>query len=122
MAGKKKSPQTRWGWNIHPGEILREEFLKPMGISVYELARQIQLTRSRVNDIVRGRRAVTADTALRLAKFFGTTPQLWMNLQSSYNLRKAENDSERRSTRSSLPRSGWPDPVLPFESFTTRTR
>jgi addiction module HigA family antidote len=95
MAGSKKNAArakgAKWGWNIHPGEILREEFLKPMGISVYELARQIHLTRSRVNDIARERRAITADTALRLARFFGTTPQFWMNMQASYELRKAEN-------------------------------
>jgi antitoxin HigA-1 len=93
MAGRKTSSSAaKWGWNIHPGETLREEFLKPMGISVYQLARQIHLTRSRVNDIVLERRAVTADTALRLARFFGTTAQFWMNMQASYELRKAEND------------------------------
>ena len=89
---KKNALEPRWGWNIHPGEILREEFLKPMGISVYALARQIHLTRSRVNDIARERRAITADSALRLARFFGTTPQFWMNMQASYELRKAENE------------------------------
>lgn len=93
MAGKKK--KAVWGWNVHPGETLREEFLKPMGISVYELARQIHLTRSRVNDIVRQRRAITADTALRLARFFGTTPQFWMNMQASYELRNADNELGR---------------------------
>jgi antitoxin HigA-1 len=87
--GRKKN--RVWGWNVHPGEILREEFLKPMNISAYELAQQIHLTRSRVNDIVRERRAITASTALRLARFFGTTPQFWMNMQTSYELRKAEN-------------------------------
>jgi antitoxin HigA-1 len=94
MAGRKKKNAggARWGWNVHPGEILREEFLKPMGLSVYQLARQIHLTRSRVNDIARERRAITADTALRLARFFGTTPQFWTNMQASYDLRKAENE------------------------------
>jgi antitoxin HigA-1 len=93
MEGKKTNALgAKWGWNIHPGEILREEFLKPMGLSVYQLARHIHLTRSRVNDIVLERRAVTADTALRLARFFGTTPQFWMNMQASYELRKAENE------------------------------
>jgi len=92
MDGRKtNSSEAKWGWNIHPGEILREEFLKPMGLSVYELARRICLTRSRVNDIARERRAITADTALRLARFFGTTAQFWMNMQASYELRKAEN-------------------------------
>ena len=93
MEGRKGNAlKGKWGWNIHPGEILREEFLKPMGISVYELAQQIHLTRSRVNDIARERRAITADTALRLARFFGTTPQFWMNMQASYELRKAQNE------------------------------
>jgi antitoxin HigA-1 len=93
MDGRKRNAsEAKWGWNIHPGEILREEFLKPMGISAYRLARQIHLTRSRVNDIVLERRAVTADTALPLARFFGTTPQCWMNMQASYELRNAENE------------------------------
>ena len=100
MAGRKKNTvRAKWGWNIHPGEILREEFLKPMGISVYYLARQIHVTRSRVNDIVRERRAITADTALRLARFLGTTPQFWMNMQMSYELRKAENEHGPKISR-----------------------
>jgi len=90
---RRKKGRAVWGWNIHPGEILQEEFLKPLGISVYQLAKQIHLIRSRVNDIVRGRRAITADTALRLAKFFGTTPAFWMNLQTTYELREANNNS-----------------------------
>jgi antitoxin HigA-1 len=89
---KTRLARKKWGWNVHPGEILREEFLKPMGISVYQLARQIYLTRSRINDIVLERRAITADTALRLARFFGTTPLFWMNMQASYDLRKKENE------------------------------
>ena len=83
--------QQVWGWNIHPGEILREEFLKPMGISVYRLAKGIRLSRSRLNDIVREKRAISADTAVRLGRYFGTTPQFWMNMQASYELRQAEN-------------------------------
>ena len=83
--------QQVWGWNIHPGEILREEFLKPMGISVYRLAKEIRLSRSRLNDIVREKRAISADTAVRLGRYFGTTPQFWMNMQASYELRQAEN-------------------------------
>ena len=89
--GKKNAGGARWGWNVHPGEILREEFLKPVGLSVYQLARQIHLTRSRVNDIARERRAITADTAYGW-RGFGTTPQFWMNMQASYELRKAENE------------------------------
>ena len=80
----------------HPGEILREDFLEPMGISVYALANSIKVPRSRVNDIVRGRRAVTADTALRLARYFGTTPEFWINLQAHYDLEIAKDSSRRR--------------------------
>ena len=75
----------------HPGEIVREEFLDPMGISVYALAKAIKVPRSRVNDIVRGRRSITADTALRLARYFGTTPEFWINLQARYDLEMAKN-------------------------------
>ena len=69
----------------HPGEILREEFLEPMALSVYALAKAIKVPRSRVNDIVLGRRAITADTALRLARYWGTTPEVWINLQARYD-------------------------------------
>ncbi|MGH6952855.1 MAG: HigA family addiction module antitoxin [Alphaproteobacteria bacterium] len=75
---------------VHPGEILRDDFLEPMGVSVYALANGIKVPRSRVNDIVLGRRAVTADTALRLARYFGTTPEFWINLQAHYDLEVAK--------------------------------
>ena len=75
---------------IHPGEILREEFLAPLGISAHALALELRVPAPRINDIVRERRAVTPDTALRLARYFGTTPQFWMNLQTSYDLKFAE--------------------------------
>ena len=71
---------------IHPGEILLEEFLKPLGISQYQLAKDISVPPRRINEIVHGKRAVTPDTALRLARFFGTTGQFWLNLQSRYEL------------------------------------
>jgi len=74
---------------IPPGEILLEEFMKPNGVSQNRLARDIAVNPARVNDIVHGRSAVTASMALRLAKYFGTTPELWMNLQAGYDLRKA---------------------------------
>ena len=77
-------------WNIHPGEMLREEFLKPMGLSAYQLAKELRVPVPRINDIVREKRGITADTAVRLARFFGTTPQYWMNLQSFYEVRAAE--------------------------------
>src|SRR3972149_12207656 len=77
---------------VHPGEILRDEFLTPLGISVYELANAIKVPRSRVNDIVLGRRAITTDTALRLARYFGTTPEFWINLQARYDLKVSKRD------------------------------
>jgi antitoxin HigA-1 len=71
---------------VHPGEILREEFMTPMGITSYRLAKDLRLTAPRVNDIVRERRAISADTALRLGRYFGTSAQLWLNLQARYDL------------------------------------
>lgn len=71
---------------IHPGEILREEFMEPLGLSQNRLAKALGIDAGRINRIVAGRCGITADTALRLAKYFGTTPQLWMNLQSHYDL------------------------------------
>lgn len=71
---------------IHPGEILLEEFLKPLGISQYRLAKDIRVPPRRINEIVHGTRSVTADTALRLARYFGTSANFWMNLQTRYDL------------------------------------
>jgi len=75
---------------IHPGEILREEFLLPLAMSAHALAMELKVPAPRINDIVRERRAITPDTALRLARYFGTTPQFWLNLQTSYDLKVAE--------------------------------
>jgi len=75
---------------IHPGEILREEFLKPMGISINRLARDIVVPPGRISEIVNGKRGITADTALRLARFFGTSPDVWLGLQVEYDLRVAK--------------------------------
>ena len=75
---------------IHPGETLREDFLRPLGLTVNRLAIELRVPVTRVNDIVRGKRAITADTALRLARYFGTTPQFWMNLQANYDLEIAQ--------------------------------
>ena len=71
---------------IHPGEILDEEFLKPLGVSQYRLAKAITVPPRRINEIVHGTRAITADTALRLARYLGTTERFWFNLQSRYDL------------------------------------
>ncbi len=75
---------------VHPGEILVEDFLKPMGITRYRLAKSIGVPQRRIDEICAGKRAVTADTALRLARFFGTDAQSWMNLQAEYDLEMAE--------------------------------
>lgn len=75
---------------IHPGEVLREDFLKPLGLSANALARALHVPAPRINDIVRERRGVTADTALRLARYFGGDARSWLNLQTAYELRKAE--------------------------------
>jgi len=71
---------------IHPGEILLEEFLKPMGITQYRLAKDINVAARRINEIVHGKRAISADTGLRLSKYFGTSERFWMNLQTRYDL------------------------------------
>jgi addiction module HigA family antidote len=71
---------------IHPGEVLLEEFLEPMGISQYRLARSIHVPARRINEIVKGLRGITADTALRLSRFFGSSERFWMNLQARYEL------------------------------------
>jgi len=92
---------------IHPGEILREEFLVPLNMSAHALALELKVAAPRINDIVRERRAVTPNTALRLARYFGTTPDFWLNLQTAYDLKIAQRESgqtidyevrERRST------------------------
>ncbi len=74
---------------VHPGEILLEDFMKPLGITQYRLAKEMNVYPRRVNEIVHGKRAITADTALRLARFFGTSPEVWMNLQTYYDLEVA---------------------------------
>ncbi|MGY8997484.1 MAG: HigA family addiction module antitoxin, partial [Alphaproteobacteria bacterium] len=77
---------------VHPGEILKEQFLEPMDISVYALANAIKVPRSRANDIVLGRRAITADTALRLGQFFGTSAEFWIRLQAHHDLEAARRE------------------------------
>lgn len=78
----------------HPGEILQEEFLEPLEISQYRLAKAIDVPQTRIGEITAGRRGITADTALRLAKFFGTSENFWMNLQASYDAAQARDDLE----------------------------
>jgi addiction module HigA family antidote len=88
---------------IHPGEILREEFLGAVGISANALAMALHVPAPRINDIVRERRAVTPDTALRLARYFNTTAQFWLNLQSSFDLKRAEREAGSRISREVRP-------------------
>ena len=87
---------------VHPGEILAEEFMRPLGITQYRLAKETEVPPRRINEIVQGHRAVTADTALRLAKFFGTSEMFWLNLQARYDLdvQRAKLGSRLASVRS----------------------
>ena len=89
---------------IHPGEVLLEEFLKPMGISQYRLAKDISVPPRRINEIVHGKRAITADTALRLSQYFGTSERFWMNLQTRYDLEKEKDRLGDRLTKEIHPR------------------
>ena len=85
---------------VHPGEVLREDYLKPMDMSANALAKQLHVPASRINDIVLERRGITADTALRLSRFFGGDAQSWLNLQTAYDLRSAElNEDLQASVR-----------------------
>ena len=88
---------------IHPGEIIREEYLAPLDMSPHALAIELRVPAPRINDIVRERRAVTPDTALRLARYFGTTAQFWLNLQGAFDLKRAEGELGRRINREVRP-------------------
>ncbi len=88
---------------IHPGEILGSEFLAPLGVSQSQLARDINVPVRRVNEICLGRRAVTPDSALRLARYFGNSPEFWMNLQQRYDLERAKDETEARLSREIRP-------------------
>ena len=81
--------------NIHPGEILIEEFLKPLKISAYRLSKEINIPQTRLSEIIHGRRRVTADSALRLAKFFGNSAQFWLGLQNDYDLEEESRSKEK---------------------------
>jgi addiction module HigA family antidote len=89
---------------IHPGEILREEFLAPLGMTAHALSQAIHVPATRVNDIVNGKRGVTADTALRLARYFGNSPEFWLNLQAAHDLRAAEREAAAKIEREVSPR------------------
>ena len=88
---------------VAPGEVLLEDFLKPMGISQYRLAKSIKVPASRIHDVVHGQRPITAELALRLARFFGTDAQSWVNLQAHYDLERAEIELGRRVAKEVTP-------------------
>ena len=88
----------------HPGETIREDYLKPLGMSVNKLALELRVPATRMTEIVNGRRGITADTALRLARYFNTTARFWLNLQTSYDLAKASERSLSEIERSVQPR------------------
>ena len=85
----KKIP---FAYSIHPGDILKTEFMQPLGLSSYRLAKELQVSAPRVNDLVRGKRSIAADTAMRLGRYFGTSPQLWLGLQMDHDLWVAAKD------------------------------
>jgi addiction module HigA family antidote len=89
---------------IHPGEILSEEFLKPLGLSMNQLALALRVPGNRINAIVAGQRGITADTALRLGRYFGTSPQFWINIQGRYDLESTKDKLAERIEREVRPR------------------
>lgn len=89
---------------VHPGEILREDLLKPLRISINRLGRDLRVPVTRMSEIANGRRGISADTALRLARYFGTTPEFWMNLQAAYDLDSVQRVSAERIARDVHPR------------------
>jgi len=90
---------------VHPGDVLKTEFLEPLSLSVYQLAKDLKVQRSRPNEIVLGQRSLTADTALRLAVYFGTTPEYWINLQTQYDLDIANRQLRKKIEREVAPRA-----------------
>jgi len=82
--------------NIHPGEILLEEFLKPMGITAYRLSKETKIDQTRISEIIRGKRSISVDTALRFAKFFGNSPEFWINLQNHFDIEEKKSEMEQK--------------------------
>jgi addiction module HigA family antidote len=89
---------------VHPGEVLREDLMKPLGLSINGLARELRVPVNRMSEIVNGRRGISTNTALRLARYFGNTPEFWMNLQAAYDLSVAIGSSADQITREVVPR------------------
>lgn len=88
---------------VHPGEILREDYIKPLGMSANALAKALNVPAPRINDVVREQRGITADTAMRLARYFGGDARSWLNLQAAYELRRAEIENAARIEREVMP-------------------
>jgi len=88
-----------FAFSIHPGEILRTEFMDPLGLSAYRLAKELSISVPRINDLVRGKRGITADTALRLSRYFGNSAQFWIGLQSGHDLWVASKDKSLNRVR-----------------------
>jgi len=97
---------------VHPGEVLREDFLRPSGLTANALSKALHVPAPRINDIVRGRRGVTADTAMRLARYFGGDAQSWLNLQTLYDLRIAEKTNANKIERQVTPLASTTFPAL----------
>lgn len=105
-------------WNIHPGEILLEEFMKPLKLNANQLANYLEVPTPRINDIILQKRGVSADTALRLAHYFGTSEKFWMNLQDSFEIRKISQETRESikklavgSTRNSIENELYPKDI-----------
>ena len=105
---------------IHPGEILEEEFMRPFGLSANVLARAIDVPVTRISEIVRGRRGITADTALRLGRLLGTTPELWLGLQAEFDLRMARRDSGKAINERVSPLRGLSARVMEVREVSAR--
>jgi len=105
---------------IHPGEILEEEFMRPLGLSANALARAIDVPVTRISEIVRGRRGITADTALRLGRLLGTTPELWLGLQAEFDLRMARRDSGKAINERVSPLRGLSAKVMEVREVSAR--
>jgi len=88
---------------VHPGEVLLEDFLEPLEISQYRLAKEMKVYPRKINEIVLGKRSITADTAIRLSRYFGTSAELWMNLQALYDLEKTRDEIEEQVTKEISP-------------------
>jgi addiction module HigA family antidote len=93
------TPQIKSVFAVHPGEILLKEFLEPMGLTRYRLAKELHVSLPRINDIVHGKRSISADSALRLGTYFGLPAQFWMNLQADYDLRLARTNKELKKIK-----------------------